>query len=167
MNTMEVTKYVAAICGSLLIFLMIGLVAHGLYSTESEVAAYSIPVEETGEGEGEGEAAETVDMAALMEAADPAAGETAFRRCASCHSVEAGENRVGPHLAGVVGRDIASVEGFGYTDVLTGLEGVWDYNSLSAFLENPRDYAPGTAMQFAGLDSAEDRANLIAWLEAQ
>lgn len=169
MDTMEITKVVGAVCGSLLVFLLIGLGAHGLYNTESEAVGYSIPVEDAEAAPSDDEdagAAEEVDMAALMAEADPGAGETAFRRCASCHAIEDGDNRVGPHLHSVVNRDIAAVEGFGYSEALASLEGAWDYDQLSAFLANPREYAPGTAMQFAGLESAEDRADLIAYLES-
>ena len=66
-----------------------------------------------------------------------------------------------------MGRDIASADGFGYSDALTGLEGNWEPESLSGFIENPRGYANGTAMSYGGMDDVEDRANLIAYLAAQ
>jgi cytochrome c2 len=64
----------------------------------------------------------------------------------------------------VVGREIASANGFTYSDALKGIEGQWDLEHLSAFLENPQGYAPGTKMSFAGLPKAEDRVNVIAYL---
>ncbi len=170
MNTMEITKYVGAFCGSLLVFLIISTLASSIFDTASDVVAFSIPVPEgeaEAEGEGDAEPSEEVDAVALVAAADPAAGEGVFRRCSACHKVEDGANAVGPHLAGVVGRDIASVEDFGYSGVLEGLEGAWEENALYAFLENPKGYAPGTAMAFAGLSDSEDRANVIAYLAAR
>ncbi len=173
MNTMEITKYVGAFCGSLLVFLVISTGAESIFDTASEEVAFSIPVPEgegeaEGEGEGEGaEPAEAVDAVALVAAADAGAGESIFRRCAACHKIEDGANAVGPHLHAVVGRDIAAVESFGYSGALEGLDGVWDENALFGFLENPKEYAPGTAMAFAGLDDAEDRANVIAYLATQ
>lgn len=167
MDTMEITKVIGAICGSLLVFLLIQTAAHAIYSTESEEVAYSIEVEDGGEGGegGEDGAAEEeqVDVAALMSEADAGAGERVFNKCSACHNLEAGANAVGPHLNGVVGREVASVDGFNYSGSLP--EGSWTPEELFAFLENPREYAPGTSMSFAGLNQAEDRADVIAYLQ--
>lgn len=163
MDTMEITKLVGAFCGSLLIFLLIGMGAEAIFYSEEEVVAYSIAVEEASP------AAETpteeVDVATLVAAADPAAGESIFRRCAACHTLE-GSNAVGPYLNGVVGREIASVEGYNYSEALTSLEGPWGDEELYYFVGNPKEYAPGTKMNFAGLADPEDRADLIAYLAA-
>jgi len=166
MNTMEITKLVGAFCGSLLVFLLISTVAHGIFDTSSDTVAFSVPVEEEAPAEGEGEAAETVDIAAVMAAADPAAGEGIFRRCASCHKID-GTDAVGPHLDGVVGRDVASAEGYGYSEAMAAKEGAWTDAELYAFLADPKEYVPGTSMAFAGLNKSEDRANIIAWLATQ
>ncbi|MFK7881818.1 c-type cytochrome [Roseobacter sp.] len=99
---------------------------------------------------------------------DAEAGEKVFRKCKACHAVgEGAENKVGPALNGVVGRAIASGEGFGYSDVLVGLGGegkTWTPEELDAFLEKPRNYAKGTKMSFAGLRKEDDRKNVIAYL---
>jgi cytochrome c len=99
---------------------------------------------------------------------DAAAGEKVFRKCQACHAVgEGAENKVGPVLNGVIDRPVASVDGFGYSDVLTGLAEagkVWTPEELAAFLEKPRDYAKGTKMSFPGLRKEEDRMNVIAYL---
>lgn len=166
MDTMEITKFVGAICGSLLIFLLLGFVAEEIYHTESDEVAYAIEVEEAEPAADAGEAAvEEVDMATLMAEADAGGGEGVFKRCASCHKLD-GSNGVGPHLDGVIDRDIASVDGFSYSDTLSGLDGTWDVNELSAFLADPKGYAPGTKMSFAGLSKPEDRADVIAYIES-
>lgn len=163
MNTMEITKLVGGFCGSLLVFLLISTLAGAIFDrTSPDVVAFSIVDPNAGEG-GEAAAEETVDVAALVASADAGAGEGQFRKCAACHKVD-GADGVGPHLNGVVGRDIGSVAGFSYSDALTGLEGGWDPEDLYAFIENPKGFAPGTAMAFAGLPKSEDRANLIAYL---
>lgn len=106
-----------------------------------------------------------VDFAALLASAEPSDGEKVFGKCKSCHSIEAGgPDKVGPNLHDVVGRDIASKEGFAYSDALTGLEGAWGYDELNHYLESPRGYAPGTKMSFAGLSKPEQRAEVIAYL---
>jgi cytochrome c len=167
MNTMEITKIVGALAGSLLIFLLIQFAGEGIFhvGTEAEVFQVALP-----EGEAEGEEApaeEAIDTEALMAAADPSAGESVWRRCSACHTLEDGQNRVGPHLFGVVGRDIASLGDFSYSDTLAGLEGGWDYEHLFGFLADPQGYAPGTAMNFGGLSNPEERANVIAFIEQQ
>jgi cytochrome c len=106
--------------------------------------------------------------AAAFAEGDAAEGEKVFRKCKACHAVgEGAENKVGPQLNGVVGRAVAALDDFGYSNVLMGLaeEGkVWTTEELAAFLEKPRDYAKGTKMSFAGLRKEEDRMNVIAYL---
>ncbi|NNC73342.1 MAG: cytochrome c family protein [Sphingomonadaceae bacterium] len=92
------------------------------------------------------------------------AGEAVFRRCAACHSIEPGENRVGPSLHGVVGREIGGVGDFRYSDANQQFDGDWTEDNLNAYLENPRGFMPGTTMAFAGIPNEQDRADLIAYL---
>jgi cytochrome c2 len=103
----------------------------------------------------------------LLAAADPAAGEAAFRQCRACHQVREGVHGVGPSLHGVVGRPIGAIDDYRYSNALKGLEGEWTLEKLMAYLENPRDWAPGTKMIYSGLEDAQTRANLIAWLNEQ
>ena len=174
-DTMTMTKAVAGVCGALLVFLLGNWAAGGLYAmgagghgghTEGELTqAYVI---DTGEGaapaEGEGEAA--VDFATLYAAADAAAGEKVFAKCKACHKLD-GADGTGPHLNGVVDRAKASIAGFGYSEALVAMAAdTWTPENLDAFLTDPKGYAPGTKMSFAGLPKAEDRANLIAYLAA-
>ncbi len=99
---------------------------------------------------------------------DAAKGEKVFRKCQACHMVgDEAENRVGPVLNGIVGREIAAVEDFDYSDALKELaaaDGTWTPEELAAFLEKPRDFAKGTKMSFAGLRKEEERADVIAYL---
>ena len=101
-------------------------------------------------------------------AGDAEKGEKVFRKCKACHAVgEGADNKVGPMLNGIVGRQMAAVDGFGYSDGLMekGAAGeVWTPAELSAFLEKPRDYVKGTKMSFAGLRKDDDRADVIAYL---
>ena len=113
-------------------------------------------------------AAAFATTAAAQEAGDAAAGEKVFRKCMACHAVEEGQNRVGPHLHGVVGREVAAVEGFSYSDAIVawGEGKTWDAEHLDAFLEDPRGVVEGTKMIFAGLKDEQDRADVIAYLDA-
>jgi cytochrome c len=104
-------------------------------------------------------AADAVDLALI------AAGEKVFGKCKSCHQVgEGAKNRSGPHLNGVVGRAIGSVDGFKYSNTMAGMGGAWDADTLAAFLADPRGYVKGTKMSFAGLKSDEDIAAVTAYL---
>ncbi len=168
-NTMTLTKTLGALCGSLLVFMFGAWGAESLYATHGAshdgetVQSYSI---DTG-------ATETADaapveegpaFAELLAVADVAAGEKVFGKCAACHKVD-GSNGVGPHLNGVVDRPKASIAEFSYSDMLVSMSAdAWTPDNLNGFLENPKGYAPGTKMAFAGLGKPEDRANVIAWL---
>ncbi len=95
-------------------------------------------------------------------------GQRLFLRCASCHDVSgSGIVKNGPSLKGVVGRKVASVEGYDYSKSLAGLSFVWDEDRLGQWLEKPTAVAPGTAMAFEGMPSAADRKAVIAYLRAQ
>ncbi len=101
-------------------------------------------------------------------AQDAAEGEKIFKRCQACHVINGQQNRVGPHLVGVVGRKAGSVEGFKYSEAMAGKgqEGlVWNDETLNAYLENPKGYIPKNKMAFAGLKKPEERAAVIAYLK--
>ena len=84
-----------------------------------------------------------------------------------CHSFEKGGPAiVGPDLYGVVGRKIASVEGFNYTPALKAHEGDWTYQKLDVWLKNPQAFAPGTMMAFPGVADDKKRAAIIAFLRS-
>ncbi len=130
-------------------------------TTEEAPAQEEAATEEAATEDSTGESA----FAAMVASADAGKGEKLFRRCQACHKLEDGANGVGPHLYGVVGRDIAGVDGFNYSDALKGIDGSWTLDQLSAWIENPREFAPGNRMGFAGLKDEQDRADLMAYLQ--
>lgn len=98
--------------------------------------------------------------------AQDANGERLFRtRCATCHSLEPGQNRVGPSLAGIVGRMAGSVEGARYSQGLRDLGIIWDAARLDSFLANPRAMVKGTTMTVS-VPNPADRAAITAYLQA-
>lgn len=92
-------------------------------------------------------------------------GKRIFRICAGCHSLKPGANRVGPTLAGLLGRKAGSVPGFRYSSALKNTRVTWDENTLDAWLANPRKLIPGNRMPFRGIRKKEHRANIIAFLK--
>jgi cytochrome c len=121
------------------------------------------------EGEG-GEGAEAEQpIAALLAGADAAKGEAVFKKCTACHTIaKGGANGTGPNLWGTMGAPIGKhAAGYAYSPALSGKGGNWDWESMSAWLKSPRDFAPGTKMTFAGLGKPEDRANLLAYMNTQ
>jgi cytochrome c len=95
---------------------------------------------------------------------DAAAGATVFKKCAVCHSAEAGTNKVGPSLFGVVGRHSASVADYTYSQAMKDFNKVWDEALLNTYLTDPRAVVVGTKMVFPGLKDETDRKNVIAYL---
>ena len=90
----------------------------------------------------------------------------AFEVCTSCHSYERDEPAlVGPPLWGVVGRRIASVEGYDYSPAMKAITGTWDRATLDRFLTNTKAFVPGAKMEMGGVRSAADRAKVIDFLE--
>ena len=97
---------------------------------------------------------------------DPVRGKRVFVKCMACHSAAEGENRVGPSLYKIVGAPSARTTGFNYSPAVAGLKIVWTEENLTAYLENPAKYVPGNKMLFPGLPSAQDRADVIAYLKS-
>ncbi len=98
---------------------------------------------------------------------DANAGARTFNQCKACHTLEAGKNRVGPNLHGIVGAPSGAVEGFRYSRALSEANLTWDAETLTAFLANPREMVPGNRMAFRGLSDPQDIADLIAYIEAE
>ncbi|MEM1301003.1 MAG: cytochrome c family protein [Pseudomonadota bacterium] len=167
MDTMTTTKVTAALCGSLLVFLLGSWLAEEIYHMgghgkhKDHAQAYTIP---TGEEDAGGEEETGPTFEELYAVADAGAGERVWGKCRACHKLEPGANGTGPYLHGVVDRPVAAADGFGYSGALVAVADVWTPEELNGFLENPKGYAPGTTMGFNGLPKPEDRANLIAYL---
>lgn len=165
-DTMTTTKAAAGLIATFLVFLLGKWAAESIYHTagHGDHPGYEIAVASDGATE------EVVDegpaFAEVYATADAAAGEGLWRNCRACHSLDAGDNGTGPYLLGVVGRDIASADGFGYSGAMDGVEGDWTPENLNAFLESPKGFVPNTAMSYNGMRKITDRANLIAYLES-
>jgi cytochrome c len=96
---------------------------------------------------------------------DPDNGKQVFNQCVSCHSVAAGENRVGPTLHAIVGRPAGRIPSFHYSDANKKSGKVWTDQELYTYLANPQKEVPGTYMTFVGVNDPQKRADVIAYLQ--
>ncbi|MGE4324672.1 MAG: cytochrome c family protein [Pseudodonghicola sp.] len=162
-DTMTVTKAAAGVLGAFLVLLLAKWGAEGIYHTEAHGAASYVI--ETASNE-PAEAAPEMSFEEMLASADVGKGAKIFKKCQACHKIEPGANATGPSLYGVVGRQVASIGDFGYSAPMAGHGGTWTPEELDHFLTKPSAAVPGTAMSFAGLSKATDRADVIAYLQS-
>jgi cytochrome c len=92
-------------------------------------------------------------------------GKLAFNTsCRTCHSVDEGDNRLGPNLHGLIGREAGSEE-YGYSPAMSASKVVWDAETLDRFIENPNAVVPGNNMKpFGGITDPKIRASIVQYL---
>lgn len=177
MDSFEVNKVVGGFLLALLSTMVISLAGNALVHPQP-LAKNAFPVEVNAVAgvPGGDTAPATIDpVAPLLAAASADAGKTvAQKQCATCHTFDKGaKNGVGPNLWGVLGGRKAHAEGFRYSAAMQaaakdgGDAGKWDYEMVNTFLAKPGAYLKGTAMSYAGLRSAKDRADVLAFLRGR
>ena len=151
--------------------LFAGIVALGASIVSSEAFHQERPEQMGYPIEGvvvDGEGGAAADKPMDFSVADAARGETVFKKCAACHTIDmGGPNQLGPNLWGMIGEPIGKGHGYAFSEALASKGGTWDFNNLSEWLANPKKFAPGTKMTFAGLSKPEDRADVIAFMNAK
>lgn len=171
MDSFEINKLLGGLLGAVFVVFSISLASDAIFASPApQTPGYAIEVaEEEGAAAGGPAVPEVESIAVRLASADTAKGETVFKKCAACHTVEnGGANKVGPNLWDIVNRAVASHEGFAYSGAMKEFsEGgavAWDYDHLDAFLASPKGLVRGTAMGFAGLKNPQERADIIAYL---
>jgi cytochrome c len=105
-------------------------------------------------------------LPALLAKADPKKGQEDAKVCETCHNFQEGKGpKIGPDLWGVVGRKVASVPGFAFSDALRGVGGDWTYEALNKWITDPKAMASGTKMTFPGEHNPHRRADILAYLQ--
>ncbi|HEX7759907.1 MAG TPA: cytochrome c family protein [Caulobacteraceae bacterium] len=106
------------------------------------------------------------DLPAAYQTADLDDGQAKFALCKSCHTaIEGGGDMVGPNLYGVFGRKAGTKAGYTYSDPLKASGITWDADKISAWITKPAALVPGTKMTYVGMEDAQSRTNLIAYLK--
>jgi len=168
-DSFEWNKIFGGLLAGLLAVLGVSIASDMMFARHlPEKPGYVVAGVEEGPAEGAATAEAEKPAAFYLASADVAKGEAVFKKCAACHNVApGGANGTGPALHGVVGRPIAAAAGFSYSDALKGMAGKpWDWDALWAWLKSPKAYAAGNKMSFAGIAKPEDRAAVIAYLNA-
>lgn len=141
-------------------------IASGIYFEHEAIEKPGYAVADAEPADGGGGAA-AIPIGVMMASADVAKGAEVFKKCAACHTIaQGGANGIGPNLWGVMGKPHGGGAGFAYSDAIKAISGPWNFDNMNAWMISPRKYAPGTKMTFAGLGKPEDRANVIAYLNA-
>lgn len=179
-NGMELNKIAGAIVLAGLIGMVAGKATEFLYEGgpkhpgghhEEVKRGFQVEVtEDTGAAGGAAKPTGAPNIDALYASADVAKGAEYFsKKCAVCHNIDkGGANKVGPNLWGVIGRKVASHEGFAYSEGMKAhADRAWTFEEMNQFQYSPRKWVPGTIMAYAGNPKDADRANLIAYLNQQ
>lgn len=168
MDSFELNKVAGAALGALLFAVGSGFVAELIYHPKpAGNAGYALPEPQPKAAGGGAPEAKVEPLPIRLASATVDKGQSAAKKCASCHSFEkGGPNKVGPHLWGVVDRQRAHEPGFEYSAALKEKGGTWTYDELDHFLANPKGYVPGTKMAFAGITSPTERADVIVYLRS-
>ncbi len=161
----EINKFLGALFACLLMVVVFHLVSGYIFTTPTPVmAGYVLPADGAAPVAA-AKAEPEVPLSQLLASASADKGKSIAKQCASCHTFDkGGKNGVGPNLWGIIGRKAASHEGFAYSDAVKSKSDNWTYDDVAHMMEAPAKYMKGTKMTFAGLKSAKDRADVLAYL---
>jgi cytochrome c len=168
MDGFELNKIAGAVLSAMLVMaggkvlLDIALATHG-----HEKPGWNLPVTEAKTAT-RGAPEPKFDVAAVLgqlPKANADAGADVFKKCLTCHTPNKGDrNLVGPNLWGIVGRKVASISGFAYSDAMKSHGGEWSWEQLAKYLHKPSEAVPGNKMVFQGVEDNADLADLLAYL---
>jgi cytochrome c len=171
MDSLEFNKITAAVLIALILGITATIISESLISPkylEKNILVIEGVGAETPAAGAQSEAAKLEEITPLLATASAENGEKIAKRCLQCHGFEkGGAHKLGPNLWGIVGAKHAHAADYPYSKALKEKPGQWDFESLNHFLYKPKEYVPGTKMSFAGLSKAQERADLIAYLNNQ
>ena len=164
MNSFEINKIITAILVTILVVFGIGKISNIIFDKEDKnIVAYKVEAPEGSAVQASTEA--SVDISALLALGDIEHGKKVFKKCAACHSVNAGGgNKIGPKLWNVMFRPVGAVSDYKYSKALTDYGKEWSWEEMNGFLIKPAKWIKGTKMAYAGLRKEKDRASVIKYL---
>ena len=166
MNSFEIQKIISAILITILVVFGIGKISDIIFDKdlENNVVAYKIEAPEGKSGE-VNDSETNVDLHALFAMGDVEHGKKVFKKCAACHSINAGgKNKIGPKLWNVMFRPVGSITDYKYSKALASYGKEWNWEEMNGFLIKPSKWIKGNKMGFAGLKDERDRASVILYL---
>ncbi|HXM00477.1 MAG TPA: cytochrome c family protein [Rhizomicrobium sp.] len=169
MDSFEWNKIIGAVLGTVMFVVILKIATEAIFDVPPPAkAGYIVEgVQEAATGGGTAAPVEEAlpDWGTALPKADLAAGKDVSTRCEQCHDLsKGGPDKIGPNLWGIVGRARASRASFSYSGAMMSSHDVWDFDKLFRYLKSPQSVVPGTKMTFAGLPSAAQRINLLAYL---
>jgi cytochrome c len=169
MNSFELNKILGAVLGTCLVLLALNIGANALFAPVTPAKPGFAIASATHEGAGEAAAPKEPEkpLPVLLASANVDKGKNTAKQCQACHTFEkGGPNRVGPNLWNIVGDERGQDRGgFNFSQAMKTKGGKWTFDDLNKFLKSPRDFIPGTAMTFAGINNDQQRADVIAFLD--
>lgn len=169
MNNFELNKILAAVLVALLAAKVFDIAGNSLVAPvvklKKDVLVVAIP--EGGSSEHSVKEKALAAITPLLATANIANGEKSFKKCIQCHAIEKDKpHGIGPSLWGIVGRAIGSLSNYAYSSAMKEkASAIWDVEALNQFIHNPRKFVKGTKMTFMGIETDEERADLIAYLQ--
>jgi cytochrome c len=167
LNTFELNKIAGACLGTLLLAMWLNVISGAIFG-HAKLVKPGYPLPSAQEVAAAGNGAVTPSVAPIdqrLAGADVKKGDTDTKPCQACHNFEKGAGaKIGPPLYGVVDRPKGSIAGFDYSDAIKSKSGKWTYDDLDQFITNPKAFAQGTKMAFAGETDPAKRADIIDYL---
>ena len=162
-------KIIASIMLAVILVLGINKITDIIFYVEKpEKSAYqvaSVSTTTTTETTSASSSSGSGEIMALLASASVADGEKVFKKCAACHSIaKGGDNKIGPALWGVLGRQAGSVSDYKYSKAMAAHGKTWSFEEINSFLIKPKDWIKGTKMSFVGLKSKNDRVAVILYM---
>ncbi len=169
MDSFEINKILGALLGTCLVLLAVHIASGAIFAPPVPAKpGYVVEVkqeQQPGQPPAAAPAAQPIET--LLASASVERGAQVAKQCELCHNLGKGQGaKIGPDLYGVVGRKVASEEGFNYSSALKAKGGTWTFDALNPWLTNPRADVPGTLMTFAGISNEHQRADVIAYLNS-
>ena len=164
MDSFEINKIFAAIIVTVLLVLGINKVSDVIFHVEKpDVEGYKVEVKVVSTSQANEES--QIDISALLALGTVENGKKVFKKCAACHSINAGGgNKIGPKLWNVMFRPVGSIADYKYSKALSTYGKEWTWEEMNGFLIKPAKWIKGNKMGFAGLKKEEDRASIMLYL---